>query len=307
MIYYEPNKNWFRDIVNLTTSWTIKKILFGVAMLFVLSTIICMLFYVFDITPRLHSGIFSLLGIVLSILLVFRTNTAYDRWWEGRKQWGNLVNNCREFAILAHAILPPDDKESRAFLARHISNFVAALRDHLRSGVEPRNLVSLTPEEEQMLSDAKHKPNILALWIFQRLQAIYQAQAMTSIDMLNLKTHHQALVDILGACERIKKTPIPFSYAVYIKVVVSVYGIMLPFGLYQDFGFYTIPLTAFIFFAMLGLELMAQEIEDPFGLDCNDLPTGDIADTIRKNVFEVLEGVTPVSKPAEQELYTKVF
>jgi putative membrane protein len=81
---------------------------------------------------------------------------------------------------------------------------------------------------------------------------------------------------------------------------------MLPFGLYQDFGFYTIPLTMFIFFAMLGLELMAQEIEDPFGLDCNDLPTGDIALTIRKNITELLsEGLTKEVSP--REIYSKVF
>jgi ion channel-forming bestrophin family protein len=90
------------------------------------------------------------------------------------------------------------------------------------------------------------------------------------------------------------------------KIFISLYGLLLPVGLYHDFGLYAIPLTMFIFFAMLGIELMAEEIEDPFGLDCNDLPTGDIALTIKKNVFEILEHET-AKEPAKRELYSKVF
>jgi ion channel-forming bestrophin family protein len=306
MLIYEPNKNWFKDIRNLTTSWTIRKVLSGVIMIGILATLICFTLDYFAIVPRLHSGIFSLLGIVLSILLVFRTNTAYDRWWEGRKLWGELVNNTRSYAITLHSCIPQQDKESRSFFARFIASFCIALRDHLRSGVKPGELTDLSEDEQREMMDWQHIPNYIAYRLYQKMQTIYKAGAITDADMINLKPHHKALVDVLGACERIKKTPIPFSYAVYIKVFISLYGLMLPLGLYQDFGFYTIPLTMFIFFAMLGLELMAQEIEEPFGLDCNDLPTGDIANTIRKNVFEVLEEKS-AKEPAPREIYSKVF
>jgi len=306
MIYYEPNKNWFRDIWNLTTSWTIQKILRGVFLIGIISTLICTTLYYFEIDPRLHSGIFSLLGIVLSILLVFRTNTAYDRWWEGRKQWGSLVNNCRSFAIMLQAMLPKDDSQSRFFFAKHIANFCLALNEHLRQGVKISDLVHLTQQEKDQLESKQHKPNQIASWLFEKMQVVYRAGALTDADMINLKPQHYSLVDILGACERIKKTPIPFSYAVYIKVFISMYALMLPFGLFEDFGFYTIPLTMFISFAMLGLELMAQEIEDPFGLDCNDLPTGDMANTIKKNVFEILEQEVAMESK-QKELYSKVF
>jgi putative membrane protein len=272
----------------------------------ILSTLICFGLSYYFITPRLHSGIFSLLGIVLSILLVFRTNTAYDRWWEGRKQWGDLVNNTRTLAIILHACLPKTDVASRMYFAKHISNFCIALRDHLRRGVKPDELIELIDEEKNEIRSVQHIPNYIAYLIYDRMQVIFKAGELTEADMINLKPHHQSLLDVLGACERIKKTPIPFSYAVYIKVFISLYGIMLPFGLYQDFGFYTIPLTMFIFFAMLGLELMAQEIEEPFGLDCNDLPTGDIALTIRKNVFEILEN-QKAKEVVSQEIYSKVF
>ena len=112
-------------------------------------------------------------------------------------------------------------------------------------------------------------------------------------------------MDILGACERIKKTPIPFSYAVFLKIFITAYGVLLPFALVTTLGLITIPLVMFIFFALLGVELLGEEIEDPFGLDCNDLPTGDIAHTIKGNVFEILEDRKGNAR--KYELYEKVF
>jgi putative membrane protein len=305
MIIYEPNRNWFRDLRNLTTSWTIRKILNGVFMVGALSLVACAVLFYFEIQPRLHSGIFSLLGIVLSILLVFRTNTAYDRWWEGRRQWGALINHTRSMAMMLEAALPVSDVDSRKYFARHIGNFSISLKEHLRKGVKEEEL-DLTEDETKHFQVADHKPNFFASLIYNRIHLIYKAGALTDADLMNLRPHHDALLEVLGCCERIKKTPIPFSYAVYIKVFVSVYGVMLPFGLYMDFGFYTVPLTMFIFFAMLGLELMAQEIEDPFGLDCNDLPTGDMSQTIRKNVAEIL-GQASIQSPIKKELYQKIF
>jgi len=125
-------------------------------------------------------------------------------------------------------------------------------------------------------------------------------------DYINIKAQHQSLLDILGACERIKKTPIPFSYNVYLKLFISAYAILLPCGLMESFGWTTVPITMLVFFALLGIELMGEEIEDPFGLDCNDLPTGDMAHTIKRNVFELLEDRTPADEH-RKELYTKVF
>jgi ion channel-forming bestrophin family protein len=306
MIVYEPNKNWFRDIRNLSTSWTLRKIMNGVLIMGAFSTVVSVVLHYGEIEPKLHSGIFSLLGIILSILLVFRTNTAYDRWWEGRKLWGSLVNNTRSYAMTLQACIPKEDKNSRLFYAKYIANFCIALKEHLREGVKTEELILLSDEEKAALAEKQHKPNYIATQLYQHMQAMYRAGVISDSDMINLKPHHHALVDVLGACERIKKTPIPFSYSVYMKVFISLYGMMLPFGLFLDFQFYTIPLTMFIFFAMIGIELMAQEIEDPFGLDCNDLPTGDIANTIKKNVFEILEqehAPASVVKP----LYSKVF
>lgn len=305
MIVYEPNRHWFRDVWHLTTSWTIKKIINGTLLIGIFATAVTTALSFSNTEPRLHSGVFSLIGVVLSILLVFRTNTAYDRWWEGRKLWGAVVNHARQLAILLQSAMPAQDDESRAFFARHIANFCIALKEHLRNGTNLDELL-LADHEKEKLQRSTHMPNALATLIFERIQLIYKAGTFSDADLINLQQHHHAFVDVLGACERIKKTPIPFSYSVYIKVIILLYGLMLPFGFYLDLSFYTIPLTMFIFFTMLGLELMAEEIEEPFGLDCNDLPTGQITNTIKSNVFEILGQHVATSAPTT-EPYTKVF
>jgi putative membrane protein len=308
MIFYESNKNWLRDVKHLSRSWTMQQIVrstLGVgAGMAVLSFLVL---DVFKLTNwKIESGVFSLLGIVLSILLVFRTNSAYDRWWEGRKQWGNLVNNCRNLALLLQAALPASDRATRRYLAVHIANFCLALKEHLRTGVKREELLHVSPEEMRIYETKTHLPNYIALQIQQAIQEKFRNGDITGEDHRNIKEHTQALLDVLGACERIKKTPIPFSYNVYLKVYITAYTCILPFGLLPDFGYAGIILIMFIFFAFIGIELMAEEIEDPFGLDCNDLPTGDIALTIQRNVFELLEVGHP-EEPQPKELYQKVF
>ncbi len=310
MIVYETNQHFWSDITHLTRSWTMRKIIRGSLGVSVSTTIFCVLFI--EIWPKeftIPSTIFSLLGIVLSILLVFRTNSAYDRWWEGRKLWGSLVNNCRNLAIMIQTTFPADDKASREELAVLIANFCIGLKEHLRKGVIWSELVKVSPEEIEVYKTKKHFPNYATTLIHQKIQTVYRSGAISDADMINFKPHLQSLLDIAGACERIRRTPIPFSYSVYIKLLILGYSVMLPFGLIQDFGYFTIPLVTFIFFTFIGVEMLAAEIEEPFGLDCNDLPTGTIAKTIATNVFEILvpKEANPTSESIENELYAKVF
>ena len=307
MIIYETNKHFLGDIAHLSRSWTMRRIVRTTAGVAAFTTVFCIVVLEFELALHAPSTIFSLLGIVLSVLLVFRTNTAYDRWWEGRKQWGALVNNCRNLAIATHVIFPDGDSKSRYQMATMISNFCIALKEHLRSGTQVEELIHLSPDEAATYRKRQHIPNYITTLIHQKVQVLYRSGAITGDDTRNIKPHTQALLDIAGACERIKKTPIPFSYSVYIKLLILGYSSMLPFGLIRDFGYFTIPLVTFIFFTFIGIEMMASEIEDPFGLDCNDLPTGDIAHTIRKNVFEILEVDLEKEAPEKSGLYEKVF
>ena len=308
MIVYESNKNWLRDVRHLYKSWTMQKVVRSSLAVCAITALIC--FVHMDVigweTGDNSTIIFTLLGVVLSILLSFRTNSAYDRWWEGRKKWGELVNNSRNLAIYLHSTLPAHDITTREYLAARIANFAIALKEHLRSGVKLEELVMLSAEEKEKYKKKNHIPNYIAYEIVQRIQDVHNAGHISTADHINIKLNSQELLNISGACERIKKTPIPFSYNVYLKVFISVYTIGLPFGLIPLFGYWSILMVGFVFFAFIGLELMAEEIEDPFGLDCNDLPTGDIANTIKNNVFELFE-VNECDKETPKEIYSKVF
>ncbi len=309
MIVYHSNKNWLRDITHLYKSWTMTKVLRAVFLIGVYTAIICFLDYkVFDtLEMGMSTQIFSLLGVVLSILLVFRTNTAYDRWWEGRKQWGALVNHTRNLAISTDVTFPAELKQERKQMAIYISNFCIALKEHLRDGTKLEEFISVSEEELKNYAEKGHIPNHISQQIYRMVQHHYKGGHITGEDILNFKPQLQALLDILGACERIKKTPIPFSYNVYLKIFITVYGLLLPFAVIPEFGFVAIPVVMFIFFAFIGVELMAEEIEDPFGLDCNDLPTGDIAHTIKNNVFEILDHKSSLGKIHQKEEYQKIF
>ncbi|MEL6923023.1 MAG: bestrophin family ion channel, partial [Bacteroidota bacterium] len=309
MINYKTNDNWFGDLRHLTKSWTMVRIVRSVLVIGVYAGIVCGVVEYFGWGQfiNMNTSIFSLLGVMLSILLVFRTNTAYDRWWEGRKQWGALVNNTRNMAIYVHTMFPKNDKDIRHFMAVHISNFCYAFVEHLRQGTKLEKLIFLSEKEKAEYSTKGHIPNHIALQIFDKMAEAHRTGDINEGDYINIKAQHQSLLDILGACERIKKTPIPFSYSVYLKIFITTYAFLLPFALVNTFHLLTIPLAMFVFFALLGIELLGEEIEDPFGLDCNDLPTGDIAHTIKQNIFEILEQKSSLDKDRKKELYEKVF
>ena len=130
--------------------------------------------------------------------------------------------------------------------------------------------------------------------------------AIDATDVVLIKPHTQALLEVVGACERIRNTPIPFSYSVSIKLFIVLYAAILPVGLVPENGFLGVPLVMLVVFALLSLELMAEEIEDPFGLDCNDLPTGTLAAMIRSDAAELL-GIAEAEPEPALSAYSKSF
>ncbi len=294
MVSYDP-KDWFTFIFRMHKADTFRKLgglMIGIC---IYSGIISYLeleywklsekSYVRNI-PLMH----SLLGFAISMLLVFRTNTAYDRWWEGRKLWGSLVNNSRNLAIKLSAIIPAEEVALRSFFRKMIPAYAFSLHDHLR---REQTRVALFDDEEhkQLLSDMnkeKHVPNQVARLMLQRIHEMYMDKKITGEQLLYLNDELRSFTDICGACERIKNTPIPFSYSVFIKKFIFIYVMTLPFGFVFSLGYYVIPVVAFVFYVMASLELIAEEIEDPFSGDENDLPTDKIAENIRLNVTEII-------------------
>ena len=228
----------------------------------------------------------SLLGFVISLLLVFRTNTAYDRWWEARKLWGALVNISRNLALKSKSFLPVDDHE---YIKTMIANFSMSLKHHLRKELNDNHLKGCIGFDKDSLIHKKHIPNQIALLIFSRFNQFYIDKKITGDQLFMVKEELTAFTDITGACERIKNSPIPYSYSLFIKKFIFAYTMTLPLGLMSDFGYWLIPITIFVFYALTSLEVIAEEIEDPFGRESNDLPTDSIVVNIEKSINEIFE------------------
>ena len=230
----------------------------------------------------------NLLGFALSMLLVFRTNTAYDRWWEGRRLWGNLVNSSRNLSMKLDAMLPHDDRENRDFFTMLIPRFAKELKYHLQLEQTRLELDDHLHPGIPGLNAAQHRPGQVASLIITRINELYKKGMISGEQLLMLNGEATSLMDICGACERIKNTPIPYSYSGFIKKFIFIYIITLPIGYVFNLGYLVIPVVVFIFYVLASLEVIAEEIEDPFGNDSNDLPMDRLAETIGLNVQHVL-------------------
>ena len=234
--------------------------------------------------PVMH----SLMGFAISMLLVFRTNTAYDRWWEARKLWGQLVNVSRNLAIKVAAILPQEDHRTRAWFALLIGRFGHAMRSHLRSEKTRLALDAQSHPELEGLDPTKHVPAQIAAMMHMRMHRAFRDGQISGEQLIGLATDLSAFMDICGGCERIKNTPIPYSYSSFLKKFIVIYSLTLPFGFVFSLGYIAIPVVVFIFYVLASLELIAEEIEDPFGPDANDLPLDRLTAIISADASEIL-------------------
>lgn len=225
----------------------------------------------------------GMLGFVISLLLAYRTNTAYDRWWEGRKMWGGLVNNSRNLAIKLSVILK--DEHDKNFFRKTIPSYASILNKHLKN--EETGLM-LFDGLDLKIDHEKHRPNQIAKMLFQKVNDMYASGKITGDQLIIVNSEIQSFTDVCGACERIKNTPIPYSYSAFIKKFIFFYVMTLPFGYVFSLGYYVVPVVVFIFYVLASLELIAEEIEDPFGNDENDLPTKKISENIKRHVEEIL-------------------
>jgi ion channel-forming bestrophin family protein len=291
MITYNP-RDWFTFIFRFHKADTLRKLaplILGISVYCFLVAFVELEFLKWSKNSQV-SNIFvmhQLLSFVISMLLVFRTNSAYDRWWEGRKLWGSLVNNSRNLAIKLHAILGPEDEGHRKFFRRIIPMYASVLSNHLHA--ESTRLALDESEKAGLeLDNEKHLPNQVATLMIQHVYRLHAEGKISGDQLIILNSELQSFTDICGACERIKNTPIPYSYSVFIKKFIFFYVMTLPISFVFTLGYLTIPIVAFIFYVLASLEIIAEEIEDPFGGDENDLPTQKLAQNIRKHVAEIL-------------------
>ena len=287
MVKYDP-KDWITFIFRFHKSDTFRQLFPMMIFIGLYSAGICYLEVEYwKLSQESHvkniSIMHGMLGFVISLLLAYRTNTAYDRWWEGRKLWGSLVNNSRNLAIKLSAILK--DEQDKKYLRFLIPTYASILSKYL-SNEEVGQI--LFENVELKINHEKHKPNQVAQVLFQKIHDLHQSGKISGEQLIIINAELQSFTDVCGACERIKNTPIPYSYSAFIKKFIFFYVMTLPFGYVFSLGYYVVPVVVFIFYVLASLELIAEEIEDPFGTDANDLPTGKIAENIKRHIEEIL-------------------
>jgi putative membrane protein len=294
MIQYDPHR-WFDHFFDIKGSM-VREILGRVALCVLWSAVVVAVHtYVRPI--GIPSTLHTLVGLALGLLLVFRTNASYDRFWEGRKLWGGIVNETRNL-IRAARIHFPHDKPLLSTLARWTAAFPYAAMNSLRgvdSVAEIQELLS--PADAEAIRNSQH----MALAVADRMGAcLREARTRGHISdyvVTALDQNTQLLVDYLGGCERIRKTPLPFAYVVHLRRALVIYCFTLPLALVDTFGWATVPDVLFLAYVYFGIEEIGVEIEGPFGYDDNDLPLEQICETIRDNVMALAE-----CEPGEREL-----
>jgi len=287
MVIYNP-KDWWKLIFNFHKSDTFRMMWPGILGVATYTGIIAFLENeVFHASFKNTTAIHSLVGFVLSLLLVFRTNTAYERWWEGRKLWGSFVNNSRNLALKLNSLnLDPEMRKTFKIL---LTNYVYAAKESLRGKLLLKNLVFTESYPIAYYESHHHVPSRIMQAIYTEINHLLKNQIISSEQLLFINSELQSFSDNIGACERIKNTPIPYSYSLFLKKVIFLYIFTMPIGFVREFGYWAMPIVALIFYIFASIELLAEEIEDPFGTEPNDLPTDQIYAIIKRDLHDILD------------------
>jgi putative membrane protein len=283
-------RNWFRVALRLQGS-----VLFAILPRVILCSAFAFLISVFhelgfSLSWPVLSGVVP--SIVLGLLLVFRTNTAYERFWEGRKVWGVLVNTVRNLARQSWTAIAenkPEDRTAKIETLRLLVAFSVATKLHLRgerlnSELEPL----MSAERYQILQTMNHPPLEIAFWIGDYLQKQHERHYLNTYQLAAMLKLLDTMVDVLGSCERILKTPIPLAYSIHLKQLILLYCLSLPFPMVNDLHWWTAAVVGLISFAVFGIEEIGIEIENPFGYDANDLPLDTICATMQRNIEDLI-------------------
>ena len=286
MITYNP-KDWFTLIIQFHKSDTFRQLFWSLVSIGIYTAVIVYFeVHFFHLSTKNPTVMHSILGFVLSMLLVFRTNSAYDRWWEGRKIWGSVVNNSRNLSLKIAVMLAHEkDKQELKHL---ITNYVYSFKNHLRGKYIQEEFTPTDNINLSQFADADHKPNLIAKSLYAKINSLYLNKDITGDQLIILNDELRSFTDNVGACERIKNTPIPYSYNIFLKKMIFLYIMSLPIFFASEFGYTTVPISIIVLYVFASIELIAEEIEDPFGEDDNDLPLDDICNKIKTNLNEII-------------------
>jgi ion channel-forming bestrophin family protein len=319
------NRTWIR-IVFYVTGTLMRRVWLRLAIITTVAvavTIVHDIYHLFD--TSLTPTPFTLVGLALSIFLGFRNNTSYDRYWEGRKLWGALVNTARTATRQSFTLLGPLPDATRPAnadaggaasagaavagrrreIVHAVIAYVHALRMHLRDIDDVATLRPfLDPALLATLPAERNRPWAILCHLGQLVRSAWADGLVHAMHVPALDATLVALADIQGGCERIKNTPIPFPYTVIIHRIVAVYCMAMPFGLVDTIGPLTPLVVIFVAYTFFGLDALGDEIEDPFGTDPSDLPLDSLCRTIEINLMQALgeTDLPPALQPVDDVL-----
>lgn len=233
---------------------------------------------------------YEVVGGVLSVLLVLRTNAGYERWWEARRLWGDIVNRSRNLAVGA-IVYGPDDRDWRDRIVCRTASFCHATRMSLLRHREPDALNRLLGRDQasRILAD-RHMPTAASALIASSLREARDRLGLDGFAFLRLDQERSVLIDDIGGCERILKTPLPLAYRVEIRRILILFIVASPFALVDRVGWMTPVVTALIAVPLLALDKIGTELQDPFSRESlNHLPLDDICATIEGDLLNLLE------------------
>jgi ion channel-forming bestrophin family protein len=243
--------------------------------------------FLFQYLPHIPSveakDITAVSSLAVGLIFAFRVNSAYDRWWEGRKLWGQLVNDLRNLSIKFDLYFDADEKSRRDF-GNLLITFAFALKHHLRSRHYNLAWAGLSAPEQPIANVPLH----IATLIYESVEKSRKESSHERLQLLLLDTHMKALMDICGACERIRNTPIAGWFQASIWIWLITYLTLLPWLLCDEFHKTTVLIVLFAAYFGIALELLAEDMQEPFGCDQNDLPTDAICLNIAASVQQVL-------------------
>ncbi|MGR9117205.1 MAG: bestrophin family protein [Gammaproteobacteria bacterium] len=236
-----------------------------------------------DVAPFEYSG------AVLGLVLVFRTNAGHDRWWEARKLWGGIVNQSRNIMI-ASLNYGPEDKIWREALVKWAITFSFAAKESLRQSKDFDALKELlTAEEVQSLQTAQHMPLFAATKMAKLFQQACFNHQLDAFAFLELERQRALLVDYIGGCERILKTPMPLVYAIKTRRFIFLFLLLLPFSFLDEAGIYSVIIFLLVAYPLLSLDRIGLELQNPFAINhLSHLPLDTICTTIKTNVMAIL-------------------
>ena len=241
----------------------------------------------FSHVPDIPLALDAVLSFVMALLVAFRVNRAYERWWEARTLWGKLVNICRNLAIKVRLARP--DADERREMCGLIVGFCTGLKDHLLDRADDTPLPGLGRQTPR----PAHAPSWIASRIYDAIARWHQTGRLTGEQLWLLDAEARWLLEVTGGCERIKSTPMPISWRRLSVLAITLYLLVLPWGIVDDFGRWTIPLTAVAAFFVVTAEAVASQVEHPFGLHEDHLDLDQVCGAIERSVTQILVDETP--------------